>query len=62
MGQSNQVLIFFIRIPEVRNEGEDFGWDPVDWCKAVPLGLNQAEDFECILFKNVELKAENQNA
>ena len=50
-----------VHIPEVRNESEDFGWDPVDWRESVPPGQNQAEDLENVLFETVELKMEHKN-
>ena len=57
MGECNQVSIsvVVVLIPEVRNEGEDFWRDPVDWREPIPTGPNQVEDLESILLENVEL-------
>ena len=48
--------------PEVRDESEDFGWDPVDWREAVPPGPDQAEDLENVLLESIELETKNENA
>ena len=62
MSQRNQVLVFAGRLPGVRNKSEDFGWDLVDWCKAVLPIPNQAEDLEGVLFESVDLRTKNENA
>ena len=45
-----------MRVPEVRNKGEDFGWDPVNWAESVFQGPDQAEDLDSVLLENIELK------
>jgi hypothetical protein len=49
------------RVPEVWNDSEDFGWDPVDWGEAVPPEPNETKDLESVLLENVDLKSENEN-
>jgi len=44
MSQCDKVLISLVRIPKVRNEGEDFRRDLADWCERVLQNSNQAED------------------
>jgi hypothetical protein len=58
VGQSDYVSVSVVvaLVPKVRNESEDFGRDPVDWCYPVPPGPNQVEDLESILLENVKLK------
>jgi hypothetical protein len=43
-------------VPEVRNESENFGRDPVDWGEPVPPGSNQTEDLESVPLENIDLK------
>jgi hypothetical protein len=49
------------RVPEVRNDSEDFGRDPVDRGEAVPPEPNETEDLESVLLESVDLKSENEN-
>jgi len=56
VGQRDHVFVPVVRVPEVWDESEDFGRDTVDWGELVPPGPDQAEDFENILLKDVELK------
>jgi len=44
-----------VRTPKVRDEGEDFGRDSVDWCGCVPPRPDEVEDLENVLLENVEL-------
>ena len=48
--------VVVILIPEVRDEGQDFGRDLVDRNQRVPPRPNQAEDFQGILLKDGDLK------
>jgi hypothetical protein len=68
VGECNQVSISVVAviaavvavfIPKVRDESEDFGRDPVDWCNLVPPEPNQVEDLESVFLENVELKCNN---
>ena len=56
VGQCNDVSIPPAQIPGARNEGEDFGGDPVDWGERVLQGPNQAEDFESVPLENIDLE------
>ena len=56
MSQRNKVLVSFVRIPKVRDEGEDFGRDLVDWCEHVLPNANQAEDLKSVLLENTDLE------
>jgi len=57
VGQCDYVSVFIASFaPKVRKESEDFGRDLVDWCGRVPPGPNEAENLDCVLFKNIELK------
>ena len=60
MGECDQVSIsvVIVLIPKVRNESEDFGRDPVDWCHPVSPEPNQVEDLKSFLLENVELKCD----
>ena len=49
------VSVVVVLIPKVRDDGEDFGRDPVDWCSLVPPEPNQVEDLESALLENVKL-------
>ena len=53
--QCDHVLIPRMALPELRNEREDFGRDPVDWQDPVPPGSNRLEDLENFLLKSGEL-------
>jgi hypothetical protein len=48
------------RVPEIRNESEDFWGDLVDPGEAVPPRLNQAENLEYVLLESVDLKTKNK--
>ena len=45
-----------MRIPEVRNEGEDLRRDLVDRCEYILPNANQAEDLESVLLENIDLE------
>jgi hypothetical protein len=53
------VSVVVVLIPKVRDDGEDFGRDPVDWRNLVPPEPNQVEDLESVFLENVELKCNN---
>jgi hypothetical protein len=53
------VSVVVVLIPKVRDDGEDFGRDPVDWRNLVPPEPNQVEDLESVFLENVELKYNN---
>ena len=55
MGYCDQVFISVAHTPEIGNEGEDFGRDPVDWGEPVLQEPNQAEDLESIQLEIVNL-------
>ena len=59
MGECDQISISVAHVPTVRKESEDFGRDLVDRCDAVSPGPNEVEDFESILFENIELEIQN---
>ena len=56
MGQRDGVLISLVRVPKVRNEGEDLGGDLVDRYEHVLPNSNQLEDLERASLENVDLE------
>ena len=56
MSQCDRSLGLAVLVPEVRNESEDLGGDPIDWGEPVSPVSDQAEDLESVLLKNVDLK------
>ena len=56
MGQCDDILVSVVYVPEVRNEGKDFGGDLVDWCQPVCPDPNNAENLDSVLLEGVELE------
>ena len=56
VSQRDEVLIAILPVPEVGDESENLRGDPTDRGQRVPCGPKQAEDFQGVLFKNIELK------
>ena len=49
-------------MPKIRNEGENFGRNPVDWRDTVPPGLNQLVNLENASFEDIELKYDTRQS
>jgi len=49
-------------MPKVRNEGENFGRDLVDWRDPVPPGPNQLVDLENVSLEDIELKCDTRKS
>jgi len=56
VGQCDDIFVSVVYVPEVRNEGKDFGGDLVDWCQPVCPEPNKAENLNSVLFEGVELE------
>jgi len=57
MGERDYVFVpIAVLAPKVRNETKDFRRDLANWCNPVPPGPNEVEDFESVLFNDIELK------
>jgi hypothetical protein len=56
VGQCDYVFISVVRIPEIRNKGEDLWRDPADRGEGVLPGPKETEDLESVLLEGLNLK------